>query len=102
MGSERGVSCHADQTPYAPATEVALSLDHRILSRCLAKPLGAELRRPLERFEVEVDQSEAVAEAGVPLEVVLRAPVEVSVHRHALGGCPLELSKASAQAHDQI
>src|SRR5690606_2672791 len=38
----------------------------------LAEPLGAELRRPLERVEVHVDQAEPVAEAVPPLEVVLR------------------------------
>jgi hypothetical protein len=57
----------------------------------LSEPLGAELRNALLGLEVDVDQPEPVAEAIDPLEVVLRAPEEVAVHRHALRRRPLEL-----------
>lgn len=47
-------------------------------------PLGADLRDPPLRPDVHVDQAGPVSVAVDPLEVVLRAPVEVAVHRHAL------------------
>ena len=40
------------------------------LARCLPEPLGAELWRPHQCLDVDVDDAEAVAEPGVPLEVV--------------------------------
>src|SRR5262249_32679589 len=70
---------------------------HRVLPPRLAEPLCAELRRPLRRLEVDVDQPEPVAEAVHPFEVVLRAPVEVPVHGHSLRRRPLQLLEAGAE-----
>src|SRR5262249_23632838 len=67
---------------------------HRVHPRRLSEPLCAELRRPLECLEVDVDQPETVAVAVDPLEVVLGAPVEVAVDRHTVRGCVLELVEA--------
>src|SRR5262249_19085261 len=80
----------------------ARRLHHRVLPRCLPEPLGAELRRPLQRLEVDVDQPEPVAEAVHPLEVVLRTPVKVPVHGNAFRGGPLKLSEAGPQEHHPI
>src|SRR5262245_8939324 len=50
-----------------------------------AEPSRAELRCPLLRLEVHVDQAEAVAVPGGPLEVVHQAPLEVAFDRNAVG-----------------
>src|SRR5262245_7373132 len=57
---------------------------HCVFPRGLPEPFRAEFRLSLERVEVDVDQSEPVAVAVDPLEVVLGAPEEVAVHGHAL------------------
>src|SRR5262245_24099006 len=69
-------------------SDVSGSLDHRVHARRLPEPVCAELRLALERLEVDVDQPEAVAVTVHPLEVVLRAPVKVPVHRYALRARP--------------
>src|SRR5215475_14031383 len=75
------------------------SLNDRVQPCGFSIPLRAELWDPLQGGEVDVDQAEPVAEAGEPFEVVLGAPVEVSVHRQALRRRPLELAQAGAQEH---
>ena len=75
---------------------------HLTPPRSGGRPRGttrAELRGPLERLEVDVDQPEPVAEAVHPLEVVLGAPEEVPVHGHALRRGPLQLPQARPQEH---
>src|SRR5262245_32562479 len=74
-------------------------LHHHVLPRGDTEPLGAELRDPLLRLEVHVDYPEAVAIPVDPLEVVLRTPEEVPIHRHALGRRTLKLGKTGAQEH---
>src|SRR4051794_15692522 len=76
--------------------------DDLVAAGGLFEPRGAQLGRPLERLEVDVHQSEAVAEAGRPLEVVLRTPMEVAVDRHALRDGALELAQRGAHEHDPV
>jgi hypothetical protein len=60
--------------------------DDRVLLFGLTEPLGAELRDPLQRVEVDIDQPEPAAIAFDTLEVVFGAPEEVPVHRYAVRG----------------
>src|SRR3712207_6294918 len=76
--------------------------DDGVPPRGLPEPFGAELRDPLLGVEVDVDHAEPVAEAGVPLEVVLRAPVEVAVDGDSFGGGPVQLPEAGAQEHHPV
>ena len=63
----------------------------------------AALALALLHLEVHVHESEAVpAQPGVPLEVVHRAPLKVTLHRHALGGHPLLLRQVRADEHDAV
>jgi hypothetical protein len=66
-------------------------LRHRVASCGFTEPVGARLGRPFLRLESQRARSEAVAVAGVPLEIVHRAPLEVPLHGHAVGGRPLKL-----------
>src|SRR3712207_3824089 len=75
---------------------------HGVLPRTLAEECGAELRRPLLSLEVHVDDPEAVAVAGHPLEIIHHAPLKVALHRHAVGGRPLELRQEGAQEQDTV
>jgi len=77
-------------------------LQHRILPRGFPEPLRAQLRDPLQRVEIHIHDPEPVAEAISPLQIVLGAPQEVVVHRHAVGGRSLELPKAGPQEHDPV
>jgi hypothetical protein len=67
--------------------------DDRILLCSLTAPLGAELRDPLQRVEVDIDQPEPAAVAVDPLDVVLGALEEIPVHRYAVGGGALQLAE---------
>src|SRR5262249_48635378 len=79
-----------------------LALYHCVAPRRFAKPLRAQLRRALLRLEVDIHEAETVAEAINPFEVVLRAPVEVAIHRNAVGRRTLELCETSAQKHHPV
>src|SRR5262245_17706263 len=81
---------------------VRLSLYDSIAAGRLAKPLRAELWDALLSLEVHVDEPETVSEAVKPLEVVLRAPEEVAVDRHAFRRGALELTQAGAQEHQPV
>src|SRR5215831_18940828 len=82
--------------------ELALSSHDRVAPCRLTEPFRTELRDPLLSLEVDINQSEAVAEAIGPLEVVLCAPEEVTIHRYAVGSRTLELGEVGAQEHDPI
>src|SRR5262245_57132477 len=60
-------------------------LHDRIVPRRLAAPHGAQLGHVFLRLEVDVHDSELVAEPGGPLTVVHQAPQEGTLDRHA---CP--------------
>src|SRR5215471_11228776 len=96
-------SCGPGVAPSRPRQlyreRVRPTSNHGVSPRGLAEPLRAQLWRPLQRLEVDVDQPEPVGEAVHPFEVVLRAPVEVPVHGHALPRHPMELSEAGAEEH---
>ena len=47
----------------------------------VGEPVSAVLDRPVLVLVVDVDQSEARFQPGVPLEVVQQRPAEVAVHR---------------------
>src|SRR5262249_50041499 len=76
--------------------------DDGVAPGCFTEPVGAELRSPLERVEVDVDEPEPVAVAVDPLEVGLRAPGEVAVPRPSFGGWAVELPEAGAQEHHPV
>src|SRR5262245_15926401 len=80
----------------------AASLDDGVLAGGVLEPLRTQLGDALLRLEVHVDQAEAVAVAVDPLEIVLGAPVEVAVYRHAFVGCPLEIVQASSHEHHSV
>src|SRR5262245_58236576 len=81
---------------------VTLRLNHGVAPGRLTEPLGAELRCPLLRREVDIDEPEAVAVAVEPFEVVLRAPEEIPVDRYALRRRALELTQVGAQKHHPV
>src|SRR5262245_8461167 len=81
---------------------ISASLRHRVPPRGLTEERRAQLRHAFLRLEVNIDQPEAVAVAINPFEVVLCAPVEVPIHRYAVGGRTLELCEAGAQEHDPV
>src|SRR5262249_15229873 len=100
----RAALFYRDNQPSLAGESVQMRLFWAISDNCvmpcgLPEPLRAELKGAFQGVEVDVDQAEPVAEAGEPFEVVLGAPVEVPVHRHALRGRPLELAQAGAQEH---
>ena len=103
--NEVSMSRHFENHRYARRLHerrlTLLSLHDRVAPGCLAGPRDPKLRRTLLRVEVHVNQPEAVAEAGPPLEVVHQAPLEVTLDRNAVGGRPLELRHVSAQEHDR-
>src|SRR5262249_38208671 len=77
-------------------------LHHRVAARRFTEPLRAQLRCTLLRLEIHVDQSEAVAVAVDPLEVVLGTPQEVPAHWHTVGGGTPQLREVRAQEHDSV
>ena len=76
---------------YRLLVKVGKASHHPVARGGLAEPCGTQLGRPLLCLEVHVHQPEAVAEPGVPLEAVHRAPLEVALHGHTVGGRPLKL-----------
>src|SRR6187399_385574 len=66
-------------------------LRHSVASCDFAKPRGTQLRGPLLRVEIDVNETEAIPESCSPLEVVHCAPVEIAFHTYTVGGCALQL-----------
>ena len=70
---------------------------HLILLCDFAEELSAHLRDALLRLEVDINESEAIAEAGAPLEVIHHAPEKVSLHgRSVCGGVQSEKLRVEA------
>src|SRR5262245_27898641 len=69
---------------------------------CFAEPCRARFWNALLRLEIGVEQPEAGAKPVEPLDVVHQAPVEVALHRHAVGGGALKLRQTGAHVHDSI
>src|SRR5215831_8534720 len=88
--------------PMSAKTLTPFFLHHCVLPGRFPEPLSAQLRDSLQRVEVDVDQPEPVAETVNPLEIVLRTPEKVPVHRHAFRSRSLELAKAGAQEHHPV
>ena len=82
--------------------EAELPLHHGVARSRISEPLGAELRDPLLSLEVDVNQPEPIAVAIPPFEIVLRAPEEVTIHRHPVGSRSLKFLQVRTQKHDPI
>src|SRR5215469_2739598 len=73
-----------------------------IASRRLTKEQSAGFWRTLLCVEIDVYQSKAVPEARGPLEVVHRAPLEITHHRNTIGARTLELRQVTTEKHNAV
>src|SRR5262245_12331719 len=68
----------------------------RVSPRGLTEEGSAQFGRSLLGLEVDVHDAEPIAEASVPLKIIHRAPLEVALHRDAVGARPLKLRQIIA------
>ena len=77
-------------------------LHHRVVRNRLAEPGRAELRRPLLRLEVDIDEAEPGGKTVAPFEIIHQAPVKVALDGHPFRGRPAQMPEVVAQEHDPV